>query len=70
MVSKSNFSSPNLSQKSLLRRTPYVGDKLGDEKFDLLTITFQAENVMECVYRHLNEDDFDKLGIDTNEAVE
>jgi len=58
------------SQKSLLRRTPYIGDKLGEESFDVLTITFQAEGVTECVYRHLNQSEFDKLGIDTHEAVE
>jgi len=58
------------SQKSLLRRTPYVGGKLGEENYDVLTITFQAESVAECVYRHLNQSEFEKLGIDAHEAVE
>ena len=58
------------SQKSLLRKTPYVGEKFGEESFDVLTLTFQGESVRDCVYRHLDENEFDQLGIDTHEAVE
>ena len=58
------------SQKSLLRRTPYVGEKLGDEKVDVLTITFQAAKVGQCVYRQLERQEFDQLGIETHEVFE
>jgi hypothetical protein len=51
--------------KSFWRRTPYFGSHLGEEDFDVLTITLRNQRVVDCVYRQLNEKEFDKLGIDT-----
>lgn len=51
------------SNKSLLRKTPYVGDKLGQEDFDLVTVTFIGDRVLTCVYRSLSEEEFEKTGI-------
>jgi len=58
------------ANKSLLRKTPYIGDHLGYEKYDVLTITFRDQRVVECVYRQLDEEDFAKLGIDAGAAAE
>ena len=58
------------ANKSFLRRTPYIGGQLGDENFDVLTITFRDQRVVECVYRQMNEEDFAKLGIDAGAAAE
>jgi len=58
------------SQKSLLRKTPYVGGKLGEEKFEVLYVTFEDGKVGECVYRHFGEEEFDKFGISTGGVSE
>jgi len=48
--------------KSLLRRTPYIGDKLGSEKYDVLTVTFSKGLVRACSYRIIDEADFKQKG--------
>ncbi len=55
--------------KSFLRQTPYIGNRLGEENYDLLTITFRDQRVVDSVYRQLNEKEFAKLGIDTGAAA-
>ena len=54
------------AKKSLLRKTPYVGDKLGNENFDLVTVTFTGDRVVTCVYRALTQEEFEKTGINEN----
>ena len=49
--------------KSLLRKTPFIGDKLGTEDVDVVTIRFQGDQVTACAYRSLTEDEFKKSGI-------
>jgi len=44
--------------KSLLRKTPYIGDKLGSEEYDVLHITFNGDIVATCTYRSLGEQEF------------
>jgi len=44
--------------KSLLRKTPYIGDKLGNEEYDVLYITFTGDNVVTCTYRSLSKKEF------------
>ena len=58
------------ANKSLMRKTPFVGSHLGTENYDLLTITFRDQRVVDCVYRQLNQKEFAKLGIDTGAATE
>ena len=41
--------------KSLLRRVPYIGDKLGYEAYDVMIITFKGDLVKSCTYRMFNE---------------
>ncbi len=52
-------------KKSLLRKTPYIGDRLGEEDYDVITITFAAGQVHTCAYRNLTETEFKALGIPT-----
>lgn len=54
-------------KKSALRKTPYLGEKMGHENYDLVTVTFAGEVVKTCVYRSLNEDEFKKTGIEVSE---
>ncbi len=46
--------------KSTLRKTPYVGDKMGYEEYDVLNIAFSGDLVNHSVYRLLTEGEFDK----------
>jgi hypothetical protein len=58
------------ANKSLLRKTPYVGEKMGNERFDVLTVIFTNETVNSCVYRNFDEEEFEQLGIDAGVVSE
>jgi len=51
--------------KSLLRKTPYVGSKLGSEYYDVLIIVFRGDTVNLCNYRMLSDLEFKDSKIDT-----
>ncbi len=51
--------------KSLLRKTPYVGDKLGEEHYDVMVVRFRGEIVDTCQYRMFTEEEFKESRIDT-----
>jgi hypothetical protein len=46
------------ANKSLLRKTPYIGDKMGSEVYDVLHITFNGDIVEACIYRSLSKKEF------------
>jgi hypothetical protein len=50
-------------KKSMLRKTPYVGEKLGAEDYEVITVTFAGDTVSTCVYRAYNEEELKKSGI-------
>lgn len=50
-------------KKSLLRKTPYIGDRLGNEDYEVITISFVGNQVRTCAYRALKEEEFKALGI-------
>lgn len=50
--------------KSLLRKTPYVGTKLGTENYDVLIVVFRADTVEACQYRLLTDKEFKESKID------
>ncbi|MBI4791700.1 MAG: hypothetical protein HY789_02960 [Deltaproteobacteria bacterium] len=49
--------------KSLLRKTPYIGDNLGTEDVDVVTVRFEGDKVITCAYRSLTVEEFKKSGI-------
>lgn len=51
--------------KTFWRKTPLIGKKMGEENYDLVTVTFVGERVSTCVYRELTEEEFKKSGIQT-----
>ncbi|MBA3013657.1 MAG: hypothetical protein KKD63_07620 [Proteobacteria bacterium] len=51
--------------KSLLRKTPYVGTQLGTEHYDVLIVTFRGDMVELCQYRLLSDKEFKDSKIDT-----
>lgn len=46
------------ANKSLLRKTPYFGNNLGYEKYDVLNVSFRGNLVRTCSYRLLAEKEF------------
>ncbi|MEW6594466.1 MAG: hypothetical protein AB1413_06295 [Thermodesulfobacteriota bacterium] len=50
-------------KKSLLRKTPYIGGRLGNEDYEVITISFVEGQVRTCAYRALKEEEFKALGI-------
>lgn len=57
-------------KKSTLRKAPYIGEKLGSESYDLITITFAGDRVSTCLYRSLSEDEFRQTGLKPNDTFE
>ena len=49
-------------QKSFWRKTPWIGKKLGFETYDIVTVTFRGNKVFTCVYRELDEKEFNDNG--------
>ena len=45
-------------KKDLLNKTPYIGDRIGDKKYETVKVTFAGEIVRTCVYRSLSEEEF------------
>ena len=50
-------------KKSALRDTPYVGDKLGDKKYEMVKVTFMGDTVQTSAYRLLTEEEFQEGGL-------
>ena len=46
------------ARKSLMRKTPYVGERLGHEEYDVVNVTFSGETLTSCVYRLFGEEEF------------
>ncbi len=53
-------------KKSTLRKTPWIGDRLGYANFDVVTITFAGDLMRACVYRSLTEEEFAKAGLNVD----
>ncbi len=50
--------------KSLLRKTPFIGNNLGEEDVDVITVRFTGDQVKTCAYRHLTPEEFKNFGMD------
>ena len=49
--------------KSALQDTPYIGDKIGDKKYEMVKVMFGGDIVRTCVYRLLTEEEFKEGGL-------
>jgi len=45
-------------EKSLMRKLPLVGAKMGYENYDVVTVSFVEKTVRMCAYRYFNEEQF------------
>jgi hypothetical protein len=51
--------------KSLLRKAPYIGQKLGSEEYDVMVVVFKGAVVDICQYRMFSEAEFKESHIET-----
>lgn len=47
--------------KSFAKKTPLLGDKLGYQNYETVTVSFDADLVRACLYRQLEENEFEKF---------
>jgi len=47
--------------KSFSKKMPLIGDKLGTENYETVTITFDGDLVRTCLYRQFDEAEFEKF---------
>ena len=47
--------------KSFLKKIPLLGDKLGSQNYETVTVTFEAELVKTCLYRQFDEAEYVKF---------
>ncbi len=48
--------------ESFLRKTPYIGKRLGSEEYNVMNISFAGNIVTSCVYRLFNEEEYQPSG--------
>lgn len=47
--------------KSFAKKLPLLGDKLGEQNYETVTITFTGDLVRTCLYRQFDETEFGKF---------
>jgi len=50
-------------KKDVLSDTPYIGDKVGEKKYEMVKVTFTGDIVQTCIYRSLSEKEFREGGL-------
>jgi len=50
-------------REDLFRKTPYIGDMIGKESFEIVKVIFKGDNVENIAYSTMREDEFKKSGI-------
>ena len=50
-------------KKSMLRKTPYLGEKIGEEAYEVVKVSFVGDVVQSVVYRAMDEEDFKEEGL-------
>ncbi|MDH3390260.1 MAG: hypothetical protein OEL85_00480 [Desulfobulbaceae bacterium] len=50
------------SKSTMWRDTPYIGEKIGEETYEIVKVTFNGDIVQSIVYRTMSEEDFKEIG--------
>lgn len=50
-------------KKSMLRKTPFIGDNLGTEDVEMATVQFAGDKVITCVYRSFSPEELHNSGV-------
>jgi hypothetical protein len=51
------------AKKGMLRKTPYIGKKIGEETYEIVKVTFNGDNVQTIGYRSMSEEEFNETGL-------
>ena len=51
------------TKKTVLRDTPYIGGKIGEETYEVVKVTFNGDIVQTIGYRSMSEEDFKETGL-------
>ena len=51
------------TKKTMLRDTPYIGGKIGEETYEVVKVTFNGDIVQTIGYRSMSEEDFKETGL-------
>jgi len=51
------------ARKTMLRDTPYIGKKVGEETYEVVKVTFNGDIVQTVGYRAMSEEDFKEIGL-------
>jgi hypothetical protein len=46
----------------MLHDTPYIGEKIGEETYEIVKVTFNGDIVQSIRYRTMSEEDFKEIG--------
>ena len=46
----------------MLRDTPYIGEKIGEDTYEVVKVTFNGDVVQDIGYRTMSEEDFKETG--------
>jgi hypothetical protein len=50
------------AKESLISETPYIGDKIAEDQFEMVKVTFTGNIVSTTVYRSLSEEEYKQNG--------
>ena len=50
-------------RKDLLRKAPYIGEKIGDETYEIVKVMFNGDNVEKIDYSTMKEEEFKESGM-------
>jgi outer membrane protein assembly factor BamE (lipoprotein component of BamABCDE complex) len=50
------------AKESLMSDTPYIGEKIGDEQFEMVKVTFAGDIVRTSEYRSMSEEEYKQNG--------
>lgn len=53
--------------KSLMRKIPWAGQYFGKEEYEIVTVSFAGPQIRACVFRAMNSEEFQALGIPVEE---
>ncbi len=50
------------AKSTMLRDTPYIGKKIGEETYEVVKVTFNGDIVQTIGYRAMSEEEFKEIG--------
>jgi outer membrane protein assembly factor BamE (lipoprotein component of BamABCDE complex) len=53
--------------QSFMAKLPWAGNHVGTEEYEVVTITFTGTEVRACVFRAMDREEFQALGIESKE---